>query len=75
MPITAVLIGTHPVQLVLMTGEKRCGEYQRETMLCVRNIGDHAINHRIRRRDKRLLVEPDARIVEDPHAMMFVRRS
>jgi hypothetical protein len=58
----------------LVTGEGRGREYQREAMLRVRNTGDHTIDHRVSPRDKRLLVQAKAWVVEDSHAMIPVRR-
>ena len=64
--ITAVLVSTHPVEPVLMTGKGRGGEYQREALIRVRNIGDHSIDHCVSARHERLLAQAHARIVEDP---------
>jgi hypothetical protein len=46
-PTTAVLIGAHPIEAVLMTRERRRGEDQREATLRPRNVRDDPINHRV----------------------------
>src|SRR4051812_47847109 len=43
-------------------------------MFSVRYIGDHAVDHGVGAADKRLARKPNARIIEYPHAEVFVRR-
>ena len=42
---------------------------------CIGDVGDHPINHRVSAGDERLLVQAHARIVEDPHAELLIRRN
>ena len=45
-PLQSGLLSGHR-QLILMTGERRAGKDQREATISVRNVRDHAINHRV----------------------------
>src|SRR4029077_9945285 len=67
--------GGNQMEPVLRAGEGRRGEYQPEATLSVRNVRDHPITHRVSAGDERLLAQTDARIVEDPHVEMLVRRN
>ena len=64
-PLQSALLSGHG-QLILMTGERRAGKDQRETTISVRNVRDHAINHRVSARDERPLVQAHTRIIEYP---------
>ena len=72
-PLQSALLSGHG-QLILMTGERRAGKDQREATISVRNVRDHAINHRVSARDERLLVQAHTRIIEYPTPGSRARR-
>ena len=57
-----------------MAGERRGRKDHRKAALGVGDVGNDTINPRIRPSDEGLLVQSYARVIEDPHAVMFVRR-
>jgi len=57
-----------------MARERRAGKNQRKAALGILDVGNDTINPGIRPGDERLLVQTNARVIEDPHALVFVRR-
>ena len=69
----AVSLVPPPVKPVLMAWKGRAGEHECEAPISIRYISNDTINHRVGASDERLLRQADARIVENPHAMILVR--
>jgi len=57
-----------------VTGKRRTGEDQRESLLSVRDVGNDAIDPSVDSSNEGLLHQANARIIEYPHAMMLVWR-
>jgi len=58
---------------MLVTGKRRAGKDQYEPYLSVGDVTNDTINPGVGSRDEGLLHQSDAGIIEDPHAVMFVR--
>jgi len=57
-----------------VTGKRRTREDQRESILCVGNVSNDTIDPGVGSGDEGLLHQSDASIIEDPHAVVLVRR-
>jgi len=64
-----------PIEPILMTGKRRTGEDQRESVLRVGDVSNDTIDPGVGSRNEGLLGQADASIIEDPHAMVLVRRN
>jgi hypothetical protein len=73
-PVAAAVFA-QPVQPVLLAGKWRGGESEFESAGSVRNIGHDPVNHPIGALDERFPQQPARRIIEDPHAVVFVREN
>ena len=58
-----------------MTGKRRTGEDQRESVLRVGDVSNGTIDPGVGSGDEGLLHQSDASIIEDPHAVVLVRRN
>jgi hypothetical protein len=58
-----------------VTGERRTREDQREPILGVGDVSNHTIDPGVGSRYEWLLNQSDTSIVEDPHAVVLVRRN
>src|SRR6516165_4553405 len=64
-----------PIEPILVTGERRTGEEQREPILGVGDVSNHTIDPGVGSRYEWLLNQSDTSIVEDPHAVVLARRN
>jgi hypothetical protein len=61
-----------PIKPILVSREWRAREDQLEAMLCVRDIGNRAVDHGVSTSDEWFLNQSNVRVVKNPHVVMLI---
>jgi hypothetical protein len=64
-----------PIEAVLMPRKRCAGKDESEPSLSVGDVSHHTVDPSVGASDKRLLRQPNARIVKDPLAVVLIRRN